>query len=110
MMVAMLSVVFFSCKDDDDDKVSLVGTWYCNNRYAGGTDTYTFKSNNTYTWSGPKEYFNDETGTYHYNNESGLFTHTNSRGTTWVEYIPTLTTSLFVLIDEDGDRYTYHKK
>ena len=111
------SMSLSSCSGDDDDEESnnpLVGIWYCNNHYIdrisfdSGIDTYTFKSDGTYEWecSG----WDNESGRYTYNKESGILTRTNQKGTTWVEMIVSLTDTYFVLIDEDGYRYTYTRR
>lgn len=118
MMVAMLSLSLSSCGDDDDDEGGggnpLVGTWSCSSHYIdrvsfeGGTDTFTFKSNGTYEWK--CRGWDNESGKYYYNNSLNTLTITNQKGTTLVYIIPTLTDSYFVMIDEDGDSYTYSKK
>ena len=117
MLVAMVSLSLSSCGDDDDDDGGgnpLVGTWSCSSHYIdrvsydGGTDTYTFKSNGTYEWK--CRGWDNESGKYYYNNSLSTLTITNQKGTTWVYVIPTLTDSYFVMIDEDGDSYTYSKR
>ena len=117
MLLAMTSLSLSSCGDDDDDDGGgnpLVGTWSCSSHYIdrvsydGGTDTYTFKSNGTYEWK--CRGWDNESGKYYYNNSLSTLTITNQKGTTWVYVIPTLTDSYFVMIDEDGDSYTYSKR
>lgn len=80
MMVAMLSISFVSCSDDDDISNSIVGTW----RYEedGYYDVVTFKSDGTGTWT---EY---ELGDY----DSWFFTYT-------YDY----TSMVLVVRYEDGD-------
>jgi len=117
LMVAIVSVCFVSCGDNDDDDDgggnSLVGSWTCSNHYIdrvsfnNGTDTYTFKSNGTYEWK--CRGWDNDSGKYYYNNALNTLTITNQKGTTWVYIISTLTKSYFVLLDEDGDSYTYRK-
>lgn len=118
LMVAIVSVCFVSCGDNDDDDDgggnSLVGSWTCSSHYIdrvsfnNGTDTYTFKSNGSYEWK--CRGWDNESGKYYYNNALNTLTITNQKGTTWVYVIPTLTDSYFVMIDEDGYSYTYRKK
>ena len=117
MLAAMVSLSLSSCGDDDDDGGGgnqLVGTWSCSSHYIDrvsfnvGTDTYTFKSNGTYEWK--CRGWDNESGKYYYNNSLNTLTITNQKGTTWVYVIPTLTDSYFVMIDEDGDSYTYSKR
>lgn len=117
MLAAMVSLSLSSCGDDDDDDGGgnpLVGTWSCSSHYIDrisfndGTDTYTFKSNGTYEWK--CRGWDNESGKYYYNNSLNTLTITNQKGTTWVYVIPTLTDSYFVMIDEDGDSYTYSKR
>lgn len=116
IMAVVMNVSFISCSSDDENGGGpLVGSWYCNKHFANrispsedATDTYTFKSDGTYEWNCPG--WNDESGRYTYNKESGILTRTNQKGTTWVEMIVALTDTHFVLIDEDGDRYTYYKR
>lgn len=81
MMVAMLSISFVSCSDDDDDvSNSIVGTWrYEEDDYY---EVITFKSDGTGTWT---EY---ELGDY----DSVFFTYT-------YDY----TSMVLVMRYEDGD-------
>ena len=120
LTITLISMMFFSlasCSSDDNDETmanGLVGTWECSDHYIDlisfedGTDYYTFKSNGTYEWRCRGH--NSHSGKYSYNKESGLLTITNQKGTTWVYVIAALTDSFFVMIDEDGDRYTYTKQ
>ena len=114
MMGLVVSICFTSCGDDDENTNPFVGTWSCSKHYIdriswdGGTDTYTFKSNGTYEWK--CRGWDDESGNYYYNESLKTLTVTNQRGTTWVYIIPSLTDTYFVMIDEDGDSYTYNRK
>lgn len=70
LMVAIVSVGFVSCGDDDDEKTSssIVGTWKC--EYSDGYDIITFNSNGKGTWTeyyyeGKKELV-DEVETFDY--------------------------------------------
>ena len=116
MIVAMLSLGLLSCGDDEEENVEnpFVGTWLCSNHYIdrvsydSGTDTYTFKSNGSYEWK--CRGWDNESGYYNYNTSLKTLTLSNKKGTTWVYIIPSITDSYFVIIDEDGDRYTYSKR
>ena len=88
MMVAMLSVGFVSCGDDDDeDNASIVGTWvgYSNGEYV----TYQYNSDGTGTIT-----VNDVSirFTYSYNTETKRLT-ISYRGETAVFEIFTLTST-----------------
>lgn len=108
------TIAISSCSKDDNDvsSNSIVGTWSCNNHYYGGSDTFTFKSNGTYTWSyrGTADWFNNETGNYAYDPLRSTLTIQNKKGTTWVYVVISLTSSSFTIMDEDGDTYFYQKK
>ena len=109
LMAATLSMT--SCGNDEPDNKdnSIVGSWTCSNHYHGGTDSFTFKKNGTMSWTYSGSWsFTDFTGTYTFN--GSILTVTNSSGTTWVYIVAGLSDSSLVLIDEDGDSYTYYKK
>lgn len=116
MMVALMSFCLLSCNNDDekDSSSGIVGTWSCNNHYydhvssGPGTDTFTFKSNGTYEWQ--CRGWESQNGRYSYNRDSGILTITNQKGTTWIYIIVSMTESYFVMMDEEGDSYTYNKK
>lgn len=115
MLILVLGtmVALSSCNKDDDDDSSnpIVGTWSCESHYYGGTDTYTFKSNGTYTWSyrGSADWFPDDSGNYAYDSSRSTLTIHNKKGTTWVYFIVSLTSSSFTMMDEDGDTYFYSR-
>ena len=110
MMVTLMCICFASCSKDDSNPI--VGTWSCSNHYYGGsfggTDTYVFKSNGTYTWSCTGDWWDDKSGKYTYNEENGLLII--ERSTTEMYYVLSLTDSSFTIMDEDGSKYTYYKK
>lgn len=100
-----------SCGDDDGPNgSSIVGSWTCSKHYYGGSDTYTFKKNGTFSWtySGTANWFDDESGTYTFN--GSMLTLTNKRGFSWIYMVVGLSDSSVIFIDEDGDKYTYYKK
>lgn len=103
--------VFTGCGDDepDNDNKSIVGSWTCENHYYGGSDTFTFKKNGTMSWTYKGSWsFTDYTGSYTFN--GSILTVTNTKGTTWIYIVAGLSDTTLVMIDEDGDSYTYHKK
>lgn len=114
MVVMMLgdAIVFSSCDKDGNDasSISIVGTWSCTRHYYGGTDTFTFKSNGTYTWSykGSRDYPNDY-GNYAFDPSRSTLVIHNRKGTIWSYVIISLTSSSFTIMDEDGDTYCYQK-
>lgn len=61
MVVAMLSMTFVSCSDDDDEVVkessSIVGTWEWRDDESEDYDIITFRKDGTGTWS---QYYDDE--------------------------------------------------
>lgn len=114
LFIALFSMSFAACSDDDDDDYGneLVGTWYSDNHYYGGTSTFKFMSDGTYRWtySGSATWFDDDEGRYYYEKESGILTIVNKKGTTWLYVITAITDSYFTFIDENGDVYTYDKR
>lgn len=110
MIVLLSLIVLPSCKKDDGGNgVSdsrIVGTWTCSNHWYGGDDTYVFKSNGKYQWSGP--YSQNESGDYSFNGT--ILTTSKTSGTTRVYTIVALTNTYFVMMDMDGDSYTYYKQ
>lgn len=117
LLITLLTICILSCSKDSDniDRVEskIVGSWSCDNHYYGGsyggTDTYVFKSDGTYTWSCTGDWWEDAKGHYVYDEDSGVLLITNSRGTKWVYQILSLTNSSFILVDEDGYRYRYYR-
>lgn len=108
MMIALVSIGFVSCSDDDDDGNPIVGSWSCTNHYYGGTDTYVFKSDNTFTWSCTGEWWDANSGRYSYNPENGLLIITRKEGT-YVYIVISLSKSSFTIMDEDESVYTYYR-
>lgn len=115
MLIALsMSISFASCGDDDEDEPQpqggIVGSWVSNNHYYGGSDTYTFRDNGTYSWSysGSADWFDPESGTYTFN--GATLTTSSSHGITRVYVIVGINETSFVMMDEDGDKYTYYKK
>ena len=107
MLIVLSAVVLPSCMKSDggDGNSQIVGTWTCTNHWYGGSDTYVFKSNGKYEWSRPN--LDVEYGDYSFN---GVILTTSSKtGATRVYTILSLTDSYFVMMDEDGDSYTYYK-
>ena len=110
-MVALISFCLVSCGDDDND---LVGKWRCSDHYYAGTDYYIFNSDGTYKWYYENTgsvywHFDDRNGRYSYDSNSGILTTSDNKGSTNVYIIASNDKSHFVMIDEDGDRYTYYK-
>lgn len=114
MLIALsLSVCFASCGDDDEDEpqgMSIVGTWKSDNHYWGGSDTYVFHDNGTYNWSysGSADWFERESGTYTFNGVT--LTTSSNKGITNAYVIVGMNETSFVMMDEDGDKYTYYRK
>ena len=114
MLIALsMSISFASCGDDDEDEPQgsgIVGSWVCNNRYYGGSDTYTFHDNGTYNWSysGSADWFERESGTYTFNGVT--LTTSSNKGITNAYVIVGMNETSFVMMDEDGDKYTYYRK
>lgn len=110
LFILLSIAVLPSCKKNDgggsvsDNRI--VGTWTCSNHWYGGSDTYVFKSNGKYQWSGP--YSRYESGDYSFNGT--ILTTSETSGTTRVYTIVALTNSYFVMMDMDGDSYTYYKQ
>lgn len=111
ILVAIMSIGLVSCSKDDKNN-ALVGSWSCSNHYYGGSyggiDTYVFKSNGTYEWSCTGDWWDDISGRYSYNSDEGILT-IDRNGYTNVYIIASITDSSFLMIDEEGDYYTYYK-
>lgn len=104
-----------SYDDDDDDNYattySLVGTWRLD--FDGGYQEVTFKSNGTgimheyYEWYGETESY---TFSYTYNESSKRLKIIDEDGDTQIFYIESITSTKFVMEDEDGYTYTLTKQ
>ncbi len=110
-VAATVCMSVMSCsKDDDDDKGNseLVGTW--RDTYDGGWEEFTFKSDGTFicAWheKGKSDYVE---GTYTYKHpELKLY---DEDGDYEVYYVKSISSSLLVVNDSDGDVYgSYQKK
>lgn len=107
------AITLSSCKDDDDDNETaseIVGTWTCADHYYGGSDTFVFKSNGSYTWSynGTADWFSDKKGKYAFNGVSLILS--DNDGTTTVYIVSALIGNNLFLVDEDGEKYLYQRK
>jgi len=113
-LVMLLSLLLVSCENANVSSNSLVGTWSCSNHYYDGVDTYTFKSNGTYTWTLIKTCDccedKEEHGDYSYNKQSGTLTLSKRTGSTKIYLITSITKDYFVIMDNDLDCYTYYKE
>lgn len=102
------TILLTSCKknnnDTNDTTSGIVGTWTCSNHWYGGPDTYVFKSNGKYQWSGP---FSSESGDYSFN--GAMLTTSSSTSVTRVFTIISLTDTYFVMMDQEASSYTYYK-
>ena len=124
-LLFMLSVVFMTftaCSKDDDNDVDnnsgsslIVGTWSCDHHYLDGyssgtpatIDTYVFYSDNTYKWTCKS--WDDQSGTYVYNEQTRTLTiYEFNRNRTY--YVLNLTQEYLVIMDQDGDSYTYTRR
>lgn len=109
-IILILPISLVSCEDQDaSDNSGIIGTWTCSNHYYGVSDSFTFKKNGNYEWtySGTVDWYDSQKGTYTFN--GSILTLTNIKGTTWVYVVLGITNSSMILIDEDGDKYTYYK-
>lgn len=113
-LVILMSMLLISCENENVSSNSLVGTWSCSNHYHNGIDTYTFKSNGTYTWTLNLTYDSysdrEEHGDYSYNKQSGTLTLSKRTGSTKIYLITSITKDYFVIMDNDLDCYTYYKE
>ena len=109
-LIMFLIVGLMSCNKSNSSSSNsqIIGMWVCHNHYYGGDDTYIFNSNDTYKWIGP-DTWDVKTGYYSYNPATSILTISPNNGTTRVYSILSLTSSNFVMMDEDGDCYTYYK-
>ena len=109
--VILVMITLISCSKDELSDSSIVGTWSCSDRYYGGTDTYIFKKNGSYSWfyKGTADWFKDQNGTYTYNGT--ILTTKKASGTITVMYVVIgITKSSLVIMDDEGDKYTYYRK
>ena len=107
---------FTSCEDNGSGNTNpLVGKWQCKNHYNGGADYYTFTSDGQYTWDGPNDSWGTDFGKYAYNRELGTMTFTSLKGnhpgglTTITYMVLEINNENFIIMDNDGDSYTYFK-
>lgn len=114
LLVMLMGLMLVSCENANVSSNSLVGTWSCSNHYYDGIDTYTFKSNGTYTWNLIKtcDCCDDkhESGDYSYNKEIGTLTLSKRTGRTEIYLITSVTKNYFVIMDDNADCYTYYKE
>lgn len=106
LMIAIISVfAIVSCSNEDAES-SFVGLWQCDNHWYGGASVYEFKNDATYTWRGP--YGKSESGVYSYTSSTLTFSQYTGQTRTYI--LLSKTSTNFVIMDQDGDSYTYFKK
>lgn len=106
LMIAIISVFAISACSKENEASSFVGTWQCDNHWYGGPDVYEFNKDRTYTWRGP---FNtSESGVYSYTSSTLTFSQYTGQTRTYI--LLSKTSTNFVIMDQDGDSYTYFKK
>ncbi|MBQ2978651.1 MAG: hypothetical protein IJE18_00915 [Bacteroidaceae bacterium] len=115
LLTLVLCLAFVSCeKDGDKIKNQFVGKWQ-SNHYSGGVDYYTFTSDGKYTWEGPTSSWGTDYGIYTYNSELKTLIITSQKGnhpegrTTITNVILEINDEYFIILDNDGDSYTYFK-
>ena len=114
-LVILMSILLMSCENENVSSNSLLGTWSCSNHYHKGIDTYTFKSDGTYTWTLNLTYDSysdnkEEHGDYVYNKQAGTLTLSKRTGSTKIYLVTSITKDYFVIMDNDLDCYTYYKE
>ena len=109
--IALLSVTFAGCSTEEN---MLVGTWY--QYYQGSINQkFTLTSSGTYTWTyNIGQYYqgqslqNSISGRWSYDeNSRTLVTSRTETSHTRTFYVQSLTDSQLVLIESDGDSYTW---
>ncbi|MBQ8711485.1 MAG: hypothetical protein IJ551_01480 [Prevotella sp.] len=110
MLVAALT--FSACGDDDEEgggqqQTGFVGEWICK-AYNGGMNLTMYKDG-TYWYR--DNYYSREGNWYHNNSLQTLsLTNWDSYGGTRTYFVLALTDSYFIIMNDDGDSYTYERK
>lgn len=106
MIAAVAALAITSCSKEDKKDTAFVGKWQCDDHYYGGSDVYEFTEEGTYTWRCPG--WDSQSGVYSYTPSSISFSQYSGRTTTFI--LLSKTDSNFVIMDDDGDSYTYFRK
>lgn len=117
-IIAVISSLALSSCDkpepETESETGIVGKWVSNSHYYWGPDTYEFQKDGTYTWrcennkcEGGTYYIFDDKGTYMFN--GSVLTLSKYGGSTTVYIVVNISNSSMVIMDEDGDSYTYYR-
>ena len=122
-LLAIVTVTFVcvGCGGSDSDSGELsgnplTGIWASETHYYGGTDYFYLKSDGSCTWTYRGTIsFDDMSGNWYYDEQTRILTLSlkslrTGYVTTRVYTILSLTSTSFVMMDEDGYSYTYNKK
>lgn len=106
LAIAVITIFAVSSCSKESAASSFVGTWQCDDHWYGGPDVYEFKKDGTYTWRGPSG--KSESGVFSYTSATITFSQYSGRTRTYI--LLSKTNTNFVIMDDDGDSYTYFKK
>lgn len=109
LFVMFLSLFIIGCSSDDEENnqmlSEIVGTWRCN--YEDGYDLIIFRSNGTGTWTEQAYDSGGSTRNIAYEINGNKLIITDEEGYIEIYNIAKLSSSLLVLVDEDGDSWTF---
>lgn len=110
LFVMFLSLFIIGCSSDDEENnqmlSEIVGTWRCN--YEDGYDMYVLKSDGTGTGTEYSYKYGGETWKITYRvNGSRLTIIEDEDGDTSIYEIAELNSSILIVIDENGDSWTF---
>ena len=105
LLIIVAGCLVTACSKENGDS-SFVGKWQCDEHYYSGSDVYNFKKDGTYTWSCPD--WDSEEGVYSYTDATITFSQYSGKTKTYILLSKTATS--FVIMDSDGDSYTYFRK
>ena len=109
LLVTLLSLFVTGCSNDDEEEnqnfSEIIGTWRCN--YEDGYDLIIFRSNGTGTWTEQSYDYGGSTWNMAYRTDGNKLIITDEEGYVEIYNIAKLSSSLLVLVDEDGDSWTF---